>query len=402
MHLTYRPANAGDIDACLEMLPGGFPVPFRARLAQAWHAWLRDGIMQMVVLEDAHRPPDDRRIAFGSSVFVSAEFAEEAKTTLPPPLAAQVVRRWHTGCSPVLSLDAVREANSGPGLTLLVLHIGWLPRLSADDVRWAKARLLEALLFFHSGYLLNEVLQEVISEDERDRGLAAGASVKNDYAAFYAAHPELLPPPEHRPFLIGGSRAETRDGSYLSPLFFYRPPHFFFKRGEQELLRLALLDCEDEAVVSELHLSSSTIQKRWRTIYDRVTLAEPGFFPLGGSADSGTRGAAKRRRLLSYLRGHPEEMHPVHAPRRSEMRGASVRRAPQTPAPPSRSIRPSETSVEASGTGALLLPGTVTRKSWLASGSVEDGSSPPVRANVPVYTPGTAVSESIFTSKKPP
>ena len=46
--------------------------------------------------------------------------------------------------------------------------------------------------------------------------------------------------PAHRPFLIGGSRAETKDGSYLSPLFLYTPPRFFFKTGEQELLRLAL------------------------------------------------------------------------------------------------------------------------------------------------------------------
>lgn len=314
MHLTYRPANAGDIDACLEMLPDGFPAPppVRARLAAAWHAWLRDSVMQMVVLEDADRPPTDRRIAFGSSVFVSPPFAEEAKTSLPPPLAAQVIYRWHAGQSPVLSLNAVREANSGPGLTLLILHIGWLPRLSAEDVRWAKARLLEALLFFHSGYLLNEVLQEVYSEEERDRGLAAGAFLKNDYAAVYAAHRELRPPSACQPFLIGGSRTQTRDGSYLSPLFFYTPPRFFFKTGEQELLRLALLDCDDEAAAGNLHLSPSTVQKRWRTIYERVTLVEPGFFPANDGLDSGTRGAAKRRRLLSYLRGRPEELRPAH------------------------------------------------------------------------------------------
>ena len=319
MHLTYRPANAADIDSCLEMLPDGFSVapPFRARLAEAWHAWLLGGAMQTAVLEDAHRPPEDRRIAFGVSVFVTAEFAEEAKTTLPPPLTAQVVRRWAAGRSPVLGLDAVRAANSGPGLTLLVLHIGWLPRLDPEEVRWAKARLLEALLFFHSGYRLNEVLQEVYSEGERCRGLAAGAFLKNDHAAFYADNPTLLPTPEYRPFLIGGSREQIHDGSYLSPLFLYTPPRFFFKTGEQELLRLALLDGDDGAAASELHLSASTIQKRWRMIYDRVTLAEPDFFPTGSSADAGTRGGAKRQRLLSYLRGHLEELRPVHAPRRT-------------------------------------------------------------------------------------
>ena len=75
---------------------------------------------------------------------------------------------------------------------------------------------------------------------------------------------------------------------------------------------MALLDGGDEAAADHLHLSPSTIQKRWRMIYERVTLAEPGFFPANDSADSGTRGAAKRRRLLSYLRGHLEELRPAH------------------------------------------------------------------------------------------
>ena len=272
--------------------------------------------MQMTILEDGARPPEGRRIAFGNSVFVTPAFAEEAKTNLPPPLGAQIVRRWGEGRSPVLGLNALRDANSGPGLTLLILHIGWLPRLSAEEVRWAKGKMLEAMLFFFSGYRLQEVLQEVYSEEERQRGLTVGARVKNDYAAFYAAHPQSLPPPECRPFLIGGSREETEDGSYLSPLFLYRPPRFFFKVGEQEVLRLALLDRSDEEAADSLSVSPSTVQKRWRAVYERVSAAEPDFFPAEGALAARTRGAAKRRHLLGYLRSHPEEMRPIHPPKR--------------------------------------------------------------------------------------
>lgn len=308
MHLTYRPATAQDVETCLEMLPPGFmcAASLRARMADAWQNWLREGVMQMAVLEDGDRAPDSRRIAFGNVVFVSDRFAEEATTTLAPPLGAQVVRRWHEGRSPLLGLGAVRAANSGPSLTLLVLHIGWMPWLSAEEVRWAKGKLLEALLFFFSGYRLQEVLQEIYSEEERQRGLAVGARVKNDYAAFYKASSEALPPPECRPYLIGGSREETVDGSYLSPLFFYTPPRFFFKIGEQEVLRLALLDRADEEVADSLSVSPSTVQKRWRAIYERVGAAQPGFFPSEGAFAAHTRGAAKRRHLLGYLRSHPE------------------------------------------------------------------------------------------------
>lgn len=313
MHLTYRPGTAQDVAECLGMLPPGFEAgaPLRARMGDAWRAWLREGAMQMAVLEDGDRPPGARRVAFGNAVFVSDAFAEEAKTSLAPPLAAQVVRRWHEGRSPVLGLDVLRAANSGPGLALLILHIGWSPALSAQEVRRVKGRLLEAMLFFFSGYKLNEVLQEVYSDEERRRGQAVGARVKNDYALFYAAHPAAPPPPECRPCLIGGSRAETEDGSYLSPLFFYTPPRFFFKTGEQEVLRLALLDRTDDAAADSLSVSPSTVQKRWRAVYERVIAVDPGFFPSEGALAPHTRGAAKRGHLLGYLRSHPEELRPV-------------------------------------------------------------------------------------------
>ena len=312
MHLTYRPGTAQDIEACLAMLPPELDCPpkRRAQFAEAWREWLREGIMQLTVLEDGSRPPESRRIAFGNSVFVTDAFAEEAKTTLAPPLAEQVVQRWRRGRAPLLSLPEVRVANSGPGLTLLILHIGWRASLSPEEVRWAKGKLLEALLFTHGGYRLTEVLQEIYSDEECRRGQAAGAWVKNDHAAFYHSHPEALPPPERRPYLIGGAREEVSDGSYLSPLFFYTPPRFFFKVGEQEVLRLALLDWADAEIAQALSVSPSAVQKRWRAVYERVAALQPDFFP-DAAHSAATRGMEKRRHLLGYLRAHLEELRPV-------------------------------------------------------------------------------------------
>jgi len=331
MHLTYRPATAGDTEACLAMLPPAFtcPPPVRAALPQAWRRWLADGVMRMTVLEDGHRPPPTRRIAFGSGVFVSDAFVAGAKSGGEPPQSARAVREWQAGrapsASPVLGLEAVRAANSGPGLNLLILHVGWREDLPAEEVRWAKGKLLEALLSTYGGYRLREIIQDVYSEEERDRGLAAGARLKNDYGAFYRAHPDALPPPHRRPFLLGGARDEVRDGSYLSPLFFYSPPRFFFKSGDQEVLCLALADRTDAEVAALLHLSASAVQKRWRAVYERVAAAAPGFFPSdffpvgndspgNGAASVATRGAEKRRLLLGYLRVHPEELRPVSPP----------------------------------------------------------------------------------------
>ena len=222
MDLRYRPAVVQDAEACLEMLPPVFAgaMAVQVRMADAWRSWLREGVMQMTVLEDGNRPPGLRRIAFGNSVFIGEFFAEEAKTSLPPPLGAQVVRRWREGRSPVLGLDALRAANSGPGLTLLILHIGWMPKLPAEEVRWAKGKLLGAML-----------------------------------------------------------------------------------------------DCADDEVAESLSVSASTVQKRWRAVYERIRMVELDFSPSEGVSTPHTRGAAKRRHLLGYLRSHPEELRLVSPPK---------------------------------------------------------------------------------------
>lgn len=315
MHLTYRPALVPDIEHCLEMLPPEFeysPLGL-TEFAHLWQEWLRAGTMQMAVIEDGSRPVESRLVAFGNSVFVTDTFAEEAKTVLAPYLSAQIIQRCIDERTPLLSLNAVRAANSGTGLTLMVLHVGWRASLSVDEMRWVKGKLLEALLFTHGGYRLKEMMQEIYSAEERQRGIAAGALVKNDYAAYYHAHPEAVPTPERHPYLIGGCRSEISDGSYLSPLFFYSPPRFFFKIGEQEVLRLALLDRSDLEIAQSLNLSPSAVQKRWRTVYERVATIQPDFFPaaLAPSSAAATRGTEKRRHLLGYLRVHLEELRPV-------------------------------------------------------------------------------------------
>ena len=45
MHLTYRPASASDVEACLEMVPPEFECAphLRVRFADLWLQWLRAG-----------------------------------------------------------------------------------------------------------------------------------------------------------------------------------------------------------------------------------------------------------------------------------------------------------------------------------------------------------------------
>lgn len=315
MDLTYRPVEARDLAACVGLLPEAFECDpgLKACLPGVWRRWLQEERMVMAVIEDGLRPPAARLVGFGAGVFVTDEFAQEAKTTGTPYPTARIVQRWLAGDAPLLDADGVRRANSGAGLTQFVTHCTWRDGLAPGEARLVRATLIEALLFFYRGNRLKELLQEVYSEGERTRGDAAGARVKNDYGAFYAAHPEALPPPARRPYLLGVSRAEVRDGSYVSPLFLYSPPRFFFKPGEQAMLQLALLGRADGEMAQALNVSLSTVHKRWRAAFERAARGAPELFPDVLPPERG-RGHEKRRRLLGYLRTHPEEMRPASPP----------------------------------------------------------------------------------------
>ena len=326
MHVTYRPGTAEDVEGCFRLLPPGFACEagLRARLPEMWHEWLRGGRLQMTALEDNERLPGQRLVAFGSSVFITDDFAEELRAgRLPPSPAAHVARREIEGRSPILDTGTVRRANSGVGLNVLVMHIGWDEKaLTPDEIRWVKSKLIEAFFFTHGGYQIKELLQEVYSEEEMRRGLAAGTLLRTDYARFFDNG--RLPPPL-RPYLIGTTRAEAQDGSTIAPAFFYTPPRFFFKPWEQDLLCHVLLGRSDAEVAARLHISPSTVQKRWYAIHERAAAAAPELFhrdaPTGQTPQ--TRGAEKRRHLLGYLRHHPEDLRPILTP---EARKRSDRR----------------------------------------------------------------------------
>ena len=82
-----------------------------------------------------------------------------------------------------------------------------------------------------------------------------------------------------------------------------------FRAREQQLLQRALLGETDTEIADVLGLAPDTVKARWRTIYERVSEHAPELLPQ--EAGDLKRGAEKRRRLLHYLRHHPEELRPM-------------------------------------------------------------------------------------------
>ena len=123
-------------------------------------------------------------------------------------------------------------------------------------------------------------------------------------------------PPEsmfRQPHMLEATRekAAEQPGSWASLFFAYQKPVIGFTRSEQRLLSVALRGGTDQELSDQLGISLSAVKKMWAAIYFRVQSHKP--FDLRLELDEridGDRGKEKRRKLLAYLREHPEELKP--------------------------------------------------------------------------------------------
>jgi hypothetical protein len=319
MHLTHRPAEHDDLPRCLELLQDDLTLGNidRGLILKLWIDLRTRWAIVMSVVEDQERRPMERLIGMGASVFVTDRFISEARTSRPPDLSGQAIREIMTDSSPVLGGPDVRRANSGEGLNLFVLHYGWdRSRLLPDDARAVRDELIRAFLNEHRGYHLKEILIQRCGEEAIRRVLTGGFVLRRDFEDYYRANGLTPPPSDQRPYLAGLTREEAHEaeGSVVATLFLYAPPRFRFRTGEQDLLRRALLGETDEELALSLAISESAVKKRWAAIFEHSAAAMPDLLPRGPQPTGldRKRGAEKRRRLLAYLRHHPEDLRPIH------------------------------------------------------------------------------------------
>jgi len=115
------------------------------------------------------------------------------------------------------------------------------------------------------------------------------------------------------PSLWTATRADAvRNPGYAMAVLFnsFTPPRCRFSPAEQGTLRLALDGKTDDAIARETDVSLASVKKRFRGIYEKALGAVPQDEILTAPAAEGKRGAEVRRRLLNYVREHPEELRP--------------------------------------------------------------------------------------------
>lgn len=315
--MRHRPATASDLRAYVNYLTvrDRYGDVF-GRLADIWCSLLQPELIVAAVVEDLDRSGENSKVGFGLSTFLTDTFTRHAKT---PPLfwiGPELIRRVQHNDPPILDYFGIRAANSGNGLNLFVWEVDVRPAAEPEYFAVA-AELSKAFFECHAGFNIKELMGQHPSGRPLLTAVRFGGWLVNDQNGEWS-EPQDLDAVERStgPFVTGLTRglAYKLPGNGLGRIFCYTPPRVFFTRAEQRLLRAALSGRTDQEIADELALSVSAVKRCWESIYARASLQLSELLADGCPSQPGVRGEEKRRRLLSYLREHPEELRPVLAP----------------------------------------------------------------------------------------
>lgn len=320
MNLMAREGDARDIAAWLE-LHRALGLPYLARswsiLPEMWKSLLAAGRLLLFLVEDRSRPSVSRVVSCCAAVFVTDAFCEDAKEILSPFFGIELTRLHLAKQLPVLTRAQIAEANGAEGLNVVICYEGWREgALSFQDSLAVREKQSAALYLALSGYQVKELLANPIGDESFRQLLDGGARLRRDFSlsggsGSRAGRKGLWP----RVVGLTKEEAEEHPGSHLSGLFVYSQPRFHFSRAEQKLLQRALTGETCEELAASLDLSAWTVKKRWHSIYERVTTVDSELLPppIAEGPQARSRGLERRRRLLNYLRQHPEELRPFSA-----------------------------------------------------------------------------------------
>jgi len=299
--MKWRAACADDLIECLGIEPRhlGHQIVGCERALTIWSALLRSRSFNSTVLVADISGFANRIIGFGSSVFVTADFATQELQQPRPGLNDRLIASVASGRSVVRPESELGCA--GDALDIVILSGNWLGEgLSPEQVAEAQMRLAYIFVECHVGYRLNRILCEATG-DPQYRSLESSGGVWRKVEGFTG----------DRTLFVMTRDARLVNGSLAASLFRYKEPVLHLRDTDKHLLVEALHGGTDGELAVRLNLSSSSIKKRWRSLFERIADARPDLLPEGDDKGwNGSRGLQKRHHVLAYVRSHPEELRP--------------------------------------------------------------------------------------------
>ncbi|MFN3729053.1 MAG: helix-turn-helix transcriptional regulator [Fimbriimonadaceae bacterium] len=242
-----------------------------------------------------------------SAVLLTKEAAEHLLDSetgfFPHPKLAALNRQ---GVALFPTDHTIALADAGAGLDLFVAYAWTHPKLQGDDLLAVRAYRIRQWFKMHSGFRFGRLLFDC-GESELVESLGLGMRIIHQFT-FQAGLTHAT-----RYFMCADhSDASQSQHAFLCQLFEYTPPRFFFTSSQRELLLMAREWETDQEIAEKLYISIHAVRERWRSIFARVEIIDPGFLPYESQE---TRGGRKRRELMKYLASHPEELRPYKCPK---------------------------------------------------------------------------------------
>ena len=313
-----RPITVGDAKEAAAWIIRDFPVTpeliddlplLLARL-------VRDEVLRGEAIEYFYGSSRQPVLAgFGLTGFLHESYAAKYLAAPFPYLELDLLDRAREsgGSGQFLDLDDVAQANAREGLTAVPLL--WLQR-SNDPISPETENLQlanqQSFMRVHSGYRLKRIIKETTA----DRAKAYRAGGFREHYRIPVGTPLSLSNGTLRQerVVFEAKRSDfvgALPGSFISHLFIYHPPRCGFTRFERQVLERAAGNLTDGEIAKELGISPGAVALRWRSIYTRFATQASAWFDAETNSGSGaSRGREKRRRVISFVRDHPEELRP--------------------------------------------------------------------------------------------
>ena len=322
--MRFREATDKDIPALAKLFDGRNSLPLRPAAREALpailHRLLSSPACALTVFED-EEPAGLRVSSFAGGLFARDEVVAAYLAAPYPGLLSAMLDGLGRGEQPLLTLEEIRKANSGPGLNLLVFPIP-LGTLDWHDARLERLRRLAPQAFVRAigGHRLRAIYYEVFDDDVATYLQAGGYRLLHDWASH--AGTDFIPP-GCRPRMLRLTADDLPPGAMSMASQMFDPPaaRLGLTVAEQRVALRALDGASDRAIAEALGLSTETIRSNWRSIYRRLDHVLPEFDAPAPHGDDAARGLEKRRVAVEYLRQNMHELRPTLAVTR---RGSSA------------------------------------------------------------------------------
>jgi DNA-binding CsgD family transcriptional regulator len=315
--MRFREATVADIPALVPLFDGGNTLPLAPAVRTALPALLgrllASPASTLTVFEEEDRH-GLRPVSFVGGLFLREEVIADYEAAPFPGLLAGVFAGLLRGQQPLLTLEEIRRANSGAGLSLGVIPIA-LAHLDWHDPTVEQYRKLAPQAFIRAigGYRIRAIYYEVFSDEVATYVQSGGYRLLHDFST-HAGTGHIRR--DCRPRMLRLRAEDLPPGAMSLASQLFDPPvaRLGLTPAEQRIVLRSLDGASDRAIAESLGHSVDTVRSNWRSVYRRMAHLLPDTAPA--HAADAARGLEKRRVIIEYLRQNLHELRPVRpAPR---------------------------------------------------------------------------------------